>query len=80
VIFGSSKGNRGNSRNTSIFTSKNNSILIFTTLGAFISTILIWSNRGIGYYSNRGGRRGGGVVRGRGNSRIIRGSKRGIVS
>jgi len=79
VIFGSSRGNRGSSRNTSIFTSKNSSIPIFTTLGVFIGTILIWSSRGIGYYSSRGSRRGIGVVTRGGGGRIIGGSKRGIV-
>ena len=77
MIFGSNKGNRGSSRNTGAFTSKNSSILVFTTLGVFVGTILIRSSRGIGYYSSRGSR-GGGVVR-RGGNRIIRGSRRGIV-
>ena len=80
MIFGSSRGNRSSRGNTSIFTSRNSSIPIFTTLGVFIGTILIWSSRGIGYYSsrdNRGGG-GGGVVRG-GGSRIVGGSRRGIV-
>jgi hypothetical protein len=79
VIFRSSRGSRGSRGNTSVFTSRNSSILVFTTLGAFIGTILIWSSRGIGYYSSRGGRgRGRGVVRG-GGSGIVRGNRRGIV-
>jgi len=73
VIFGSSRGNRGSSRNTSIFTSRNSSIPIFITLGAFVGTILIWSSRGIGCYSSRGNRGGGR------RSRIIGGNRRGIV-
>jgi len=60
-----------------MFTSKNSSILVFTTLWAFISTILIWSSRSIGYYSSRGSR-GGGIVRGGGGG-IVGGSRRGIV-
>jgi hypothetical protein len=78
VIFGSGRGSRGNSENTSVFTSRNSSILVFTTLGVFIGTIPIYSSRGIGCYSSRGSRGGGGVVR-RGGGRIIGGSKRGIV-
>ena len=77
MIFGSSRGSRSSSRNTSIVTSRNSSTLIFTTLEVFIGTIPIRSSRGIGYYSSRGSR-GGGVVR-RGGNRIIRGSRRGIV-
>jgi hypothetical protein len=79
VIFGSSRGS-SSSRNTSTFTSRNSSILIFTTLGVFIGTILIWSSRGIGYYSSRGGRGGIRVVARGGGGRIIGGSRRGIVS
>ena len=77
MIFGSSRGNRGNSRNTSTFTSKNSSIPIFITLGVFIGTIPIWSSRGIRYYSSGGSRggRGGRIMR----SGIIGGSRRGIV-
>ena len=41
VIFGSNRDSKGNSRNTSTFTSKNSNILAFTTLGVFIGTILI---------------------------------------
>jgi len=41
VIFGSSRGSRGNSGNTSTFTSRNSSIPIFTTLGAFAGAIPI---------------------------------------
>ena len=76
MIFGSSRGSRGSSRNTGIFISRNSSILIFTTLGVFIGTIPIWSSSGIGYYSsrgNRGGGRGSRIVGGR----IIGGSRRG---
>jgi len=79
VIFGSSRGSRSSSRNTSIFTSRNSSILIFTTLELFVGTIPIWSGRGIGYYSSRGDRGGGGgggIMRGR----IVGGNRRGIVS
>ena len=71
MIFGSSRGSRGSNRTTSIFTSRNSSIPIFTTPGVFIGTIPIWSGRGIGYYRGRGDRGGGG--------RIIRGNRRGIV-
>jgi len=78
VIFGSSRGSRGSSRNTGAFTSRNSSAPIFTTLGAFVGAIPIWSGRGIGCYSSRGGRGGRGVVRG-GGSRIVGGSRRGIV-
>jgi len=78
VIFGSSRGSRGSSRNTGVFTSRNSSIPVFITLGVFVSTIPIRSGRGIGYYSSRGSR-GGGVVGG-GGSRIVGGSRRGIVS
>jgi len=77
VIFGSSRGSRGSSRNTGTFTSRNSSILVFIILGAFVGTILIWSSRGIGYYSSRGSR-GGGIVGG-GGGRIVGGSRRGIV-
>jgi hypothetical protein len=77
VIFGSSRGSGGSSGNTSAFTSRNSSIPVFTTLGAFIGTIPIRSGRGIGYYSSRGSR-GGGVVRG-GGSGIVGGNRRGIV-
>jgi len=72
VIFGSSRGSRGNSRNTSTFTNRNSSIPIFTTLGVFIGTIPIWSGRGIRYYGSRGSRGGG-------SSGTIGGSRRGIV-
>jgi hypothetical protein len=41
VIFGSGRGSRGSSRNTSVFAGKNSNIPIFTTLGAFIGTIPI---------------------------------------
>jgi hypothetical protein len=41
IIFGSSRGNRGNSRNTSVFISRNSSIPVFTTLRVFVGTILI---------------------------------------
>jgi hypothetical protein len=78
VIFGSSRGSRGSSRNTSIFTSRNSSILVFTTLRAFIGTIPIWSSRGIGYYSSRGNRGGRGVIKG-GRGGIVGGNRRGIV-
>jgi hypothetical protein len=71
VIFGSSGGNRGSGRNTSTFASRNSSIPVFTTLGAFVGTIPIWSGRGIGYYSSGGSRGGGGG--------IVGGSRRGIV-
>jgi hypothetical protein len=80
VIFGSSRGNRGSSRNTSTFTSRNSSILAFTTLGVFVGAIPVWFSRGIGYYSNRGSRGGIGVVARGGGGRIIGGSRRGIVS
>jgi len=88
VIFGSSRGSRGSSRNTSTFTSRNSSIPVFTTLGVFAGIIPIRSSRGIGYYSSRGGRgggRGGRIIGGRIiggriiGSRIIGGSRRGIV-
>jgi hypothetical protein len=75
VIFGSSRGNRGSRGNTSVFTSRNSGVPVFTTLGAFVGTIPIWSSRGIGCYSS-GGSRGGG---GRGGSGIVGGSRRGIV-
>jgi hypothetical protein len=79
VIFGSSRGSRGSGRNTGIFTSRNSNIPIFTTLGVFAGTIPIESSRGIGYYSSRGSRGGGGgVVRG-GGSRIIGGNRRYII-
>jgi hypothetical protein len=41
VIFGSSRGSGGSSGNTSVLTSRNSSILIFTTLGVFIGAIPI---------------------------------------
>jgi hypothetical protein len=79
VIFGSSRGSKGSSRNTSTFAGRNSSIPIFTTLGVFTGTIPIRSSRGIGYYSSRGSRGGGGgVVRG-GGGRIIGGNRRHIV-
>jgi hypothetical protein len=79
VIFGSNRGS-SSSRNTSVFTSRNSSIPVFTTLGAFVGTIPVRSSRGIGCCSSGGGRGGIGVVaRGRGG-RIIGGSRRGIVS
>jgi hypothetical protein len=79
VIFGSSRGS-SSSRNTSAFAGRNSSIPVFTTLGAFIGIIPVWSSRGIGYYSSRGSRGGIRVVaRGEGG-RIVRGSRRGIVS
>jgi hypothetical protein len=78
VIFGSSRGSGGSSGNTSVFTSKNSSAPIFTTLEVFAGTIPIWSGRGIGYYSSGGGRGRGGVVRGGGGG-IIGGGRRGIV-
>jgi hypothetical protein len=81
VIFGSSRGNRGSGGNTSAFAGRNSGTPVFTTLGVFTGAIPIWSGRGIGYYSSRGSRGGGGggIVRG-GGSRIVGGSKRGIVS
>jgi hypothetical protein len=79
VIFGSSRGS-SNSRNTGTFTSRNSSILVFTTLGTFVGTILIRSSRGIGYYSSRGSRGGIEVVARRGRGRIVGGNRRGIIS
>jgi len=52
----------------------NSSVLVFLTLRAFISTILIWSSRGIGHYSSRGSRIGGVTIR-RGGGGIIRGNR-----
>jgi hypothetical protein len=78
VIFGSSRGS-SSSRNTGAFTSRNNSILVFTTLGVFTGTILIWSSKGIGYYSSRGNRGGIKVVARGGGGGIIGSSRRGIV-
>ena len=78
MIFGSSRGS-SSSGNTSTFTSRNSSILVFTTLGVFASTIPVWSSRGIGYYSSRGSRGGIRVVARGGGSGIIGGNRRGIV-
>jgi hypothetical protein len=80
VIFGSGGGGGGSSGNTSIFTGRNSGAPVFTTPGAFVGAIPIRSGGGVGCYSSRGGRGGGGgVVRGGGGGGIIGGSGRGIV-
>jgi hypothetical protein len=79
VIFGSNRGSRGSSGNTSAFTSRNSSIPIFTTLGVFVGAIPIWSSRGIGCYSSRGGKGGIRVVARGGGGRIVGGSRMGIA-
>jgi hypothetical protein len=78
VIFGSNKDS-SSSGNTSIFTSRNSNIPVFTTLGTFTGTIPIWSSKGIGYYSSRGSRGGIRVVARGGGGGIVGGSRRGII-
>jgi hypothetical protein len=79
VIFGSSRGS-SSSGNTSAFASRNSSIPVFTTLGAFVGVIPVWFSRGIGCYSSGGSRRGIRVIARGGGGGIIGGSRRGIVS